>query len=94
MTTFSTRGENLGKVIRCDDEGFIVEKGVLFRKDYRLRYEYVTHVRNGNVFYALEDLRLAELDPLLAAADAAVHRQAAQRPPTTLTAGAPRSQRR
>jgi hypothetical protein len=78
MTAFSTRGEKLGKVLRCGDQEFVVEKGLLFPRDYLLRYEYVTSVRNGNVFYALDDLRLAELDPLLAAADAAVHRAAAR----------------
>jgi hypothetical protein len=58
MTALSTRGEKLGKVIRCDDESFVVEQGFFFRKDYELYYEYVTEARGDELIYALEDSRL------------------------------------
>jgi hypothetical protein len=63
MTALSTKGEKLGKVIRCDDESFVVEKGLFFRKDYELYYEYVTEARGGELIYALEDPRLARGRP-------------------------------
>jgi hypothetical protein len=59
MTALSTKGEKLGKVIRCDDESFVVEKGVFLHKDYELYYEYVTEARGDELIYALEDSRLA-----------------------------------
>src|SRR5262245_7367946 len=54
---FVTRpdGEKIGKVIRCGAETFVVEKGVLFPKDYELRYDHITDVRGENLSYALTE---------------------------------------
>jgi uncharacterized protein (TIGR02271 family) len=60
MKAISNRGENLGRVLSRSDQGFIIEKGVFFPKDYLLRYEYITDIRGDQVIYALDDLRVAE----------------------------------
>lgn len=57
MFVTSTDGQRIGKVIRCDSETFVVEKGTLFPKDYELRYEYIKDVKDGGIEYMLtEDL--------------------------------------
>ena len=55
MFVMGTQGERIGKVIRCNDETFVVEKGVFFPKDYELRYDHITDVTGGTVRYALTD---------------------------------------
>src|SRR5262245_17874448 len=55
MFVMGTQGERIGKVIRCDDETFVVEKGVFFPKDYELRYDHVTDISGGTIRYALTD---------------------------------------
>jgi uncharacterized protein (TIGR02271 family) len=55
MFVVGTQGERIGKVIRCDDETFVVEKGVFFPKDYELRYDHITDVSGGTIRYALTD---------------------------------------
>jgi uncharacterized protein (TIGR02271 family) len=55
MVAVSTKGERLGKIIHTDVASFIVEKGMFFPKDYKLRYEYVTDLQNGEVIYELEE---------------------------------------
>jgi len=55
MFVTSTTGEKIGKVIRCDEETFLVEKGILFPKDYELRYDHITEVSDGKIRYALTD---------------------------------------
>jgi uncharacterized protein (TIGR02271 family) len=55
MFVTSTDGEKIGKVIRCGAETFVVEKGVLFPKDYELRYDHITDVRGDNLSYALTE---------------------------------------
>src|SRR3954447_17407172 len=55
MFVMGTQGERIGKVIRCDDDTFVVEKGVFFPKDYELRYDHITDVSGGTVRYALTD---------------------------------------
>jgi len=52
MVVFSSDGEKLGKVLACDRETFIIEKGLFFPKDYVARYEDVADV-------AGEDVRLS-----------------------------------
>lgn len=56
MFVTSTRGERIGKVIRRDDETFVVEKGTLFPKDYELRYDHITGIDGGEIAYSLADL--------------------------------------
>jgi uncharacterized protein (TIGR02271 family) len=55
MFVMGTQGERIGKVIRCDTDTFVVEKGVFFPKDYELRYDHITDVSGGTVRYALTD---------------------------------------
>lgn len=53
MFVTSTKGERIGKVIRRDDETFVVEKGTLFPKDYELRYDHITGIDGGAITYSL-----------------------------------------
>src|SRR5580765_3330799 len=55
MFVVGTQGERIGKVIRCDADTFVIEKGVFFPKDYELRYDHITDVSGGTVRYALTD---------------------------------------
>jgi uncharacterized protein (TIGR02271 family) len=69
MFVRSTAGERLGKVISCGDDTFIIEKGLFSPKDYELRYEYVTEVNGGEIFYSLTDhsQRAASVETVAAA---------------------------
>jgi len=62
MVVLAADGEKLGKVVRCDEEGFIVEKGIFFPRDYIARYEDVADVRGDEIYLRsrLADLRDAE----------------------------------
>jgi uncharacterized protein (TIGR02271 family) len=55
MFVVGTQGERIGKVIRCDTDTFVIEKGVFFPKDYELRYDHITDVSGGTIRYALTD---------------------------------------
>ncbi|HEY7376124.1 MAG TPA: YsnF/AvaK domain-containing protein [Polyangia bacterium] len=55
MFVMGTQGERIGKIIRCDADTFVVEKGIFFPKDYELRYDHITDVAGGTVRYALTD---------------------------------------
>jgi uncharacterized protein (TIGR02271 family) len=55
MFVTSVAGQRLGKVIRCDADTFIIEKGVFFPKDFELRYDHITDVTDSNVTYLLSD---------------------------------------
>lgn len=55
MFVTSTRGERLGKVIRCDPETFVVEKGMFFPKDYELRYDHISDLAGDSITYSLTD---------------------------------------
>ena len=39
MTVRSSDGEKLGKVIRCGEDEFVIERGYFFPKDYVARYD-------------------------------------------------------
>ena len=86
MFVMGTQGERIGKVIRCDVDTFVVEKGVFFPKDYELRYDHITDVSGGTVRYALtdflrgRDIETAASKPATAAQEAAA---------TAATAAAP-----
>jgi uncharacterized protein (TIGR02271 family) len=57
MLVMSTKGDRIGKVIRCDADTFIVEKGALFPKDYQLRYDLITGFdAEGSLIYSLAEL--------------------------------------
>jgi len=49
MVVFSSEGEKLGKVLVCDRETFVIEKGFLFPKDYIARYEDVADIAGEDV---------------------------------------------
>jgi len=55
MFVVGTQGERIGKVIRCDTDTFVIEKGVFFPKDYELRYDHITDISGGTIRYALTD---------------------------------------
>src|SRR5690242_6199026 len=55
MFVAGTQGERIGKVIRCDAETFVVEKGIFFPKDHELRYDHITDIAGGTIRYALND---------------------------------------
>jgi uncharacterized protein (TIGR02271 family) len=42
--------ENLGKIVVCDERGFIIEKGFFFPKEYRVDYTEVRDVRDRYVY--------------------------------------------
>ena len=90
MFVMGTQGERIGKVIRCDSDTFVVEKGVFFPKDYELRYDHITDISGGTVRYALTDfLRGRELETAKPGATAASGATA-----TAATATAQRGDRR
>ena len=86
MFVMGTQGERIGKVIRCDDDTFVVEKGVFFPKDYELRYDHITDVSGGTVRYALTDFLRGRDIETAASKPAAEAREAAA---TAATAAAP-----
>jgi uncharacterized protein (TIGR02271 family) len=49
MTVFSSDGEKLGKVVRCEETSFVIEKGFFFPKDYVARYADVAGVTGDDV---------------------------------------------
>jgi uncharacterized protein (TIGR02271 family) len=53
MVVRSADGENLGKVVHCGPDLFIIEKGLFFPKDYECRYDDVTEVRGDEIFLRL-----------------------------------------
>ncbi|MBF5041767.1 DUF2382 domain-containing protein [Aggregicoccus sp. 17bor-14] len=66
MVVRSESGEKLGTVTRCGDRDFVVEKGLLFTRDFLVRYDEVTEIRDREVL-------------LSRAASEAVQRQREQR---------------
>jgi uncharacterized protein (TIGR02271 family) len=78
MHVAGTNRKRLGKVIRCNPESFVVEKGMFFPKDYELRYERITDVGLDDITYELSDFDLrvgggGESTRLGLAATAAAH---------------------
>ncbi|QRK13360.1 YsnF/AvaK domain-containing protein [Archangium violaceum] len=49
MTVRSSDGEKLGKVFALGDEAFHIEKGIFFPKDYLVRYEEISDIRDGEI---------------------------------------------
>jgi uncharacterized protein (TIGR02271 family) len=50
MTVRAEDGRKLGTVIECTEDGFVVEKGIFFPKDFHVRYEQVVAVRDGEAY--------------------------------------------
>jgi uncharacterized protein (TIGR02271 family) len=53
MVVKSSDGEKLGKVIRCDADAFLIEKGLFFPKDYIARYDQIAAVEQDEVRLAV-----------------------------------------
>lgn len=53
MTVRTADGEKLGKVVTCESDRFIIEKGFFFPKDYLARYDDVAEVRDDEVHLRL-----------------------------------------
>ncbi|WP_437737482.1 YsnF/AvaK domain-containing protein [Sorangium sp. So ce1335] len=49
MVVRSADGEKLGKVTRIDPASFEIEKGLFFTEEYRVRYDEVADVRDGEI---------------------------------------------
>ena len=42
-------GEKLGRIVRCEADSFVIEKGIFFPTDFVARYDDVADVRDGEV---------------------------------------------
>src|SRR4051812_10846789 len=71
MQVRSADGERLGKVVSCQTEGFLVEKGFLFPKDLFIPYDRITSVGNGEILISLARASLDEPGPARAPATTA-----------------------
>jgi stress response protein YsnF len=49
MVVRSQDGEKVGTVTRCTESDFVVEKGLLFRRDFLVRYDEVAEIRDREV---------------------------------------------
>ena len=49
MVVRSSDGKKLGRVLACEEESFIVEKGFFFSTDYVARYDDVTQVSGDEI---------------------------------------------
>jgi len=74
MTVYSADGEKLGKVLTCDDQTFIVEKGFFFPKDYVARYEDVVEASGDEIHLQSGREALRSLDEIQGRPDADVTR--------------------
>ncbi|MBI5544698.1 MAG: hypothetical protein HY901_12470 [Deltaproteobacteria bacterium] len=52
MPVHSADGQNLGRVIKCNPDKFLIEKGPFFPQEYEADYEEVVLVRNGEATLA------------------------------------------
>jgi len=95
MFVMGTQGERIGKVIRCDLDTFVVEKGVFFPKDYELRYDHITDIAGGTIRYALSDyLRGRDLEETAPSAEPAPAKAAATATATAAAAAPTAAARR
>lgn len=83
MTVYARGGEKLGKVIACQPDHFIIEKGFFFPKDYLARYDEVRDVRGDDE--VVLDLAASEIGTTAGGAAA----QAAGRTETERSTAAP-----
>lgn len=51
MTVRTAEGDKLGKIASIRDDGFIIEKGWLFKEDYIARFDQVLDVQGDEVIY-------------------------------------------
>jgi len=79
MEVWSADGHKLGKVVAIQTDSFVIEKGVLFHKDYTLSTDTIEELRDGRIVLSrrrdelgiekglLESLGFAHQEPLQAA---------------------------
>jgi uncharacterized protein (TIGR02271 family) len=72
----SLEGTNLGKVVACSADTFIIEKGFFFPKDYMARYDDIAEIREDEIWLAISDEQLREGERLGAGQPIAESRQA------------------
>lgn len=60
MPVYSSDNEKVGKVIRCLDSGFEIEKGFFFPKDYMCSYSDILRVDDGRIFLSLTKAQLKD----------------------------------
>lgn len=71
MVAKSRDGHRLGKVVGLVEDGFVVEKGVFYAKDYRVPFRSVERLEGDDIHLSLDkdQLRKASLGEVLEAAD-------------------------
>jgi uncharacterized protein (TIGR02271 family) len=58
MKLRSADGSNLGKVVACQEDTFLIEKGLFFPKDYQAGYREVAEIRDGEIWLGGTDAQL------------------------------------
>ena len=73
-TVYSVDGEKLGKVVRCGEGGFAIEKGFFFPKEYYARFADVLAASDGKVVLRnrADELHSLGDESIVAARDATV----------------------
>jgi uncharacterized protein (TIGR02271 family) len=89
MTVRTADGEKLGKIVTCESDRFIIEKGFFFPKDYLARYDDVAEIREDEVHLRLSADQLRKLGDESAAEPAGEAGMSAGRemPPPATTPG-------
>jgi uncharacterized protein (TIGR02271 family) len=77
MQVKTADGEKLGKVVACQPNGFVVEKGFLFPKDLTVPYDRISGVANGEIVLTMARADLGEQGGVRAAAAAGATRAGA-----------------
>jgi uncharacterized protein (TIGR02271 family) len=62
MNVFSADGQKLGKVVSGDQHTFLIEKGLIFKKDYLARYDDIQRTEGDDIYLrlALQQLEAGE----------------------------------
>jgi len=60
MTVHSADGAKLGKVVSCQGDGFIIEKGVFLPKATQFEYDDIAEMRGDDIYLAHERAQLAD----------------------------------
>ncbi len=53
MRVRARQGEELGTIIRLEEDGILVEKGIFFLKDYLVPIALVSEVRDGDAYLSV-----------------------------------------
>jgi hypothetical protein len=64
MTVYTRDGKELGKVVSVDNVGLFVEKGLLFPKEFGIRFDDVEDVRSDGVHLRLDRQAVEGATPL------------------------------